>query len=88
MDQDLKLNYREHAWTNDYSILFVDNPVGTGFSYTGRDECYARNQTDVSNDLFNLLTQFFTVFPNLKSNDFYITGKHSDVLNFRSLRLH
>ena len=72
------MNYRENAWTNDYSILFVDNPVGAGFSYTGRQECYARNQTHVSNNLFNLLTQFFTVFPTLKTNDFYLVGKHSE----------
>jgi len=75
VDKDLKLNLRENAWTNDYSVIFVDNPVGTGFSFTDQDECYARNQTTVSNDLFNLLKQFFQTFPELKNNEFYITGE-------------
>jgi len=76
IDKDLNLQYRQiGAWTDEYHVLFVDNPVGTGFSYTDKDECYARNQTTVSNDLFNLLLQFFTVFPELRKNDFYLTGE-------------
>ena len=48
--------------------------TGTGFSFTDKDECYARNQTTVSNDLFNLLEQFFQTFPELKNNEFYLAG--------------
>jgi len=75
ISQDLKMNIREYAWTNDYSVLFVDNPVGTGFSFTDKEECYARNQTTVSRDLFNLLQQFFQIFSELKNNEFYLTGE-------------
>lgn len=28
VDKDQNLSYREIAWTNDYSVVFVDNPVG------------------------------------------------------------
>ena len=28
-------------------MLYVDNPVGTGFSFTGKDECYATDQNQV-----------------------------------------
>ena len=50
------------------------NFKGTGFSFTDKDACYARNQTQVSNDLFQLLIQFFNVFSTLKNNEFYLTG--------------
>lgn len=74
IDKDLKVIEREYAWTKKYSVLFIDNPVGTGFSYTDKDECYARNQEHVSKDLYDLLKQFFTVFKHLKNNPFYLTG--------------
>ena len=28
-------------------MLYVDNPVGTGFSFTKKNECYATNQNMV-----------------------------------------
>ncbi|KND03729.1 uncharacterized protein SPPG_01188 [Spizellomyces punctatus DAOM BR117] len=37
-----KLERNTQTWNKDYSILFIDNPVGTGFSYvTPRDENFA-----------------------------------------------
>ena len=30
----LKLVKREAAWTSKYAMLFIDNPVGAGFSFT------------------------------------------------------
>lgn len=42
------------------SVLFVDNPVGTGFSYTDRPDGYATNVATVASDMLVLLKQFFT----------------------------
>jgi vitellogenic carboxypeptidase-like protein len=25
-----------YAWSKDHSVIYIDNPVGTGFSYTGK----------------------------------------------------
>ena len=54
---------------------FSDQPVGTGFSFTDRDEGYARNEEDVANDLYEALLQFYTLFPELLDNDFFVTGE-------------
>lgn len=56
-------------------MLYIDNPVGTGFSFTQRDEGYTRNETDVGRDLFEALQQFFTLFPEYVGNAFYATGE-------------
>lgn len=56
-------------------MIYIDNPVGTGFSFTDHDEGYAKNEIDVGNDLYEALVQFFTLFPNLQQNDFYVTGE-------------
>lgn len=58
-----------------YNLLFIDNPVGTGFSFTKKDAGYATNQTDVARDLYSALQQFLTLFPDLRNNDFYVTGE-------------
>jgi len=52
-----------YTWNVNFSMLYVDNPVGAGFSFTTSDEGFVQNQDDVANDLYSLLTQFFQVFP-------------------------
>ncbi|XP_068094770.1 LOW QUALITY PROTEIN: probable serine carboxypeptidase CPVL [Hyperolius riggenbachi] len=73
--KNLTLIPREFAWTNKYSMLYIDNPVGTGFSFTGNDKGYAVNQDDVGRDLYSALTQFFQIFSEYQKNDFYATGE-------------
>lgn len=44
-------------------MLFVDNPVGTGFSYTDRPDGFATNVSTVASDMLVLLQHFFTKKP-------------------------
>ncbi|XP_049785115.1 venom serine carboxypeptidase [Schistocerca cancellata] len=69
------LKRRKYSWTKTHSVIYIDNPVGTGFSFTENDAGYARNETAVGKDLYNALVQFFTLFPELQKNDFYVTGE-------------
>lgn len=66
---------RQATWARRFSMLYIDNPVGTGFSFTGKDQGYARNETDVGRDLLEALQQFFTLFHELTGNDFYASGE-------------
>ncbi|XP_062574223.1 probable serine carboxypeptidase CPVL isoform X2 [Saccostrea cucullata] len=75
VDKDIKLSNRKVTWNTKYSMLYIDNPVGTGFSFTGKDEGYATNEQDVARDLYSCLTQFFQVFHQFQKNDFYATGE-------------
>ncbi|XP_053120904.1 probable serine carboxypeptidase CPVL [Hemicordylus capensis] len=68
------LSERKFAWTSKFSMLYIDNPVGTGFSFTD-DKGYAVNQDDVGRDLYSALIQFFQLFPDYQKNDFYVTGE-------------
>jgi len=69
------LKLRDHAWTNTHSVLYVDNPVGAGFSYTEDDSGYSIDQTAVARNLYASLVQFFKLFPEYQLNDFYVTGE-------------
>lgn len=63
-----------YSWHTKYNILFIDNPVGTGFSFTDAGG-YCQNITQVAQQLYSGMRQFFQLFPWLASNPFYITGE-------------
>nr|CAI5866225.1 unnamed protein product [Callosobruchus analis] len=74
VNKDLQLDIRNYSWTNNHSVIYIDNPVGVGFSFTDHEDGYARNETQIGNELYNALQQFFTLFPELRKNYFFITG--------------
>lgn len=63
-----------YSWHTKYNLLFIDNPVGAGFSYTDPDG-YCRNITQVGDHLYIGLKQFFELFPWLQQMEFFITGE-------------
>ncbi|CAI6361976.1 unnamed protein product [Macrosiphum euphorbiae] len=69
------LQTRRHAWTSTHSVLYVDNPVGVGYSFTADDAGYSSNQTDVARNLYAALVQFFTLYPEYRQNEFYAAGE-------------
>ena len=75
-DASLKLVKRDAAWTSKYAMLFIDNPVGAGFSFTTSDSGYCNDTKEcVASNLFSLLTQFYGVFPEMLQQELYITGE-------------
>lgn len=66
------LQPRKTSWVQAANVLFVDNPVGTGFSYTDRPDGYATNVATVASDMLVLLQNFFTEKAEFQSIPFYI----------------
>ncbi|CAK0888283.1 unnamed protein product, partial [Prorocentrum cordatum] len=64
-------------WTQHYHLLFLDNPVGTGFSFTETEEDFVSRHEQAGEDLQEALSQFFQLFPHpqLRKNRFYVTGE-------------
>ena len=46
-----------------------------GWSFTDSPSGFVTNEDQVADDLYSAMTQFFQLFPNLKDNDFYVTGE-------------
>jgi carboxypeptidase C (cathepsin A) len=46
-----------------------------GYSFTSRDDGYAKNETVIGEELYNALLQFFQLFPELQKSEFYVTGE-------------
>uniref|UniRef100_A0A8C5R8R4 Carboxypeptidase n=1 Tax=Leptobrachium leishanense TaxID=445787 RepID=A0A8C5R8R4_9ANUR len=87
---DTLFHDRNTTWLKAASLLFVDNPVGTGFSYTTDEGAYARNVSTVSDDMMVLLKTFFSSKTDFQTTPFYIFsesygGKMAAVI---SLALH
>ena len=64
-----------YSWNQDFHVLYIDNPVGTGYSYTFSEDGYATNMDDVVADLWVFLGKFFSLYPSLLKNDFYICAE-------------
>jgi len=69
------LKMRKYSWSMAHNLIYIDNPVGTGYSFTENDKGYARNETHVGRDVHTALVQFFLLFPELQNNDFFVTGE-------------
>ncbi|KAF6096892.1 serine carboxypeptidase 1 [Phyllostomus discolor] len=69
---DSTLKPRKTTWLQSASLLFVDNPVGTGFSYVKKDGTYARDLATVASDMMVLLESFFNCRPEFQTVPFYI----------------
>ncbi|KAL8932335.1 MAG: hypothetical protein Q9216_006879, partial [Gyalolechia sp. 2 TL-2023] len=61
-----------HSWTKLANVLYVDQPVGTGYS-TG--DKAPSNMADITDDFFRWLKAFYDHFPTLKKKNTYIVGE-------------
>ena len=69
-----KLEVTEGSWDEFASVLFVDNPVGTGFSYVNTDS-YVHELTEMADQFLVFLEKWFSIFPDHALDDIYIAGE-------------
>ncbi|KAM5149551.1 retinoid-inducible serine carboxypeptidase [Callospermophilus lateralis] len=69
---DSHLKPRKTTWLQAASLLFVDNPVGTGFSYVNKSNAYAKDLATVASDMMVLLKTFFSCHKEFQTVPFYI----------------
>lgn len=65
---DGKLEYNAGSWDEFANIMFVDNPVGTGFSYVDTDS-YLHELPEMSAQFIIFLDKFFALFPEYEHDD-------------------
>jgi carboxypeptidase D len=56
------------SWHEFANLLFVDNPVGTGFSYVNTDS-YVRELDEMAAQFMVFLEKWFTLFPEYEHDD-------------------
>uniref|UniRef100_A0A0D3ENB9 Carboxypeptidase n=1 Tax=Oryza barthii TaxID=65489 RepID=A0A0D3ENB9_9ORYZ len=70
------LEFNKFAWNNEANLLFLESPVGVGFSYTNTSSDLDNiDDRFVAEDTYNFLVNWFKRFPQYKNHDFYISGE-------------
>ncbi|KAF2100670.1 pheromone-processing carboxypeptidase KEX1 [Rhizodiscina lignyota] len=69
-----KLEYNDGSWDEFANVLFVDNPVGTGFSYVDTDS-YVHELNEMADQFMAFLEKWFKLFPEYMQDDIYIAGE-------------
>jgi len=72
---NLTLAWNEYGWDKASNLIFVDQPTGTGFSYSTDVRDLRHDEKGVSNDMYDFLQAFFKEHPEYAKNDFFITGE-------------
>ncbi len=65
---DGNLEYNEGSWDEFANVLFVDQPVGTGFSYVDTNS-FVHELKDMADQFVIFLERFFALFPEYESDD-------------------
>jgi len=64
-----------YSWNKISNMLYVEQPAGVGFSYSNNPEDYNTGDRQAVIDQYGLILAFFDKFPEVKSNDFYISSE-------------
>jgi len=62
----------DDSWVDATTMIYIDQPVGTGFSY---GEPLLTNMQDASNEFITFLVNLFTMYPSFVGKDLYFTGE-------------
>nr|GMD12550.1 serine carboxypeptidase-like [Ipomoea batatas] len=72
---NMSLIWNDYGWDKISNLIYVDQPTGTGFSYSSDEDDLRHDENGVSNDLYDFLQAFFKEHPEYVQNDFFITGE-------------
>ncbi|KAI6669451.1 hypothetical protein NL676_004336 [Syzygium grande] len=77
----LTLTFNNYTWNKAANLLFLDSPVGVGFSYSNATVEYWRQQYRfvklklITRDAHTFLLNWFKRFPQYRSSEFYVAGE-------------
>lgn len=65
---------RKYRWSRLANILYIEQPVGVGFSYSDKKQ-YRHNDDSSAADNLAAVEKFYELFPEYKANQFFISGE-------------
>lgn len=88
---DTNLKPRNSTWLRKADLLFVDNPVGTGYSFVEDNKLFVKTDEEAATDLTTLLIEIFNRNQSLQQSPLYIVaesygGKYAVTLALSALK--
>ena len=65
----------DYTWAKLANMVYLESPVGTGFTYSDDVEEYCNSDNSTVLDNYLAIEKFFELFPEYRRNDFYLTGE-------------
>ncbi|KAL2465252.1 Serine carboxypeptidase-like 50 [Abeliophyllum distichum] len=75
LNQELTLDANPGSWNQIFGLVFLDNPIGTGFSIARSKQEIPRNQYDIAKQLFIAIQKFIALDKSFKNRPIYLTGE-------------
>jgi len=69
---DLYGDWRSYTWVKDMNVLFIDNPVGSGFSYVDNTAHFTATNKEIALDLVELMKGFYSLHPEFEEVPLHI----------------
>ncbi|KAH8303621.1 hypothetical protein KR018_008777, partial [Drosophila ironensis] len=69
---DLYGDWRSWTWVKDMNVLFIDNPVGSGYSYVDNTAYYTATNNEIALDLVELMKGFYQLHPEFEAVPLHI----------------
>lgn len=66
---------RNTTWTRNYNVLFIDSPVGSGWSFVDTSSLLTRTNKEIADDLNSFLRQFLNANSEFRSTPIHIFGQ-------------
>eukprot|EP00698_Gefionella_okellyi_P009143 TRINITY_DN22_c0_g1_i1.p1 TRINITY_DN22_c0_g1~~TRINITY_DN22_c0_g1_i1.p1 ORF type:complete len:430 (+),score=98.25 TRINITY_DN22_c0_g1_i1:62-1351(+) len=67
--------WNPYSWTSNATVIWVDQPVGSGYSYADHLFDYVIDEKQIANDLYIFLQELLFQFPQYRKLDFFVTGE-------------
>ncbi|CAG8699165.1 21865_t:CDS:10, partial [Dentiscutata erythropus] len=74
INKNQTLSLIDGAWNEYANVLYVDQPIGTGFSFANSNS-YLSNVTQIPGQFLLFLDKFFEIFPEYVKDEMYLTGE-------------
>ncbi|CEG48455.1 serine protease family [Plasmopara halstedii] len=74
VNDDLSLRRNPYSWNERANVMWIDQPVGVGFSYGDKSE-YDTSEKEVGDDMYHFLQEFLQAKPEYQKLPFYVFGE-------------
>lgn len=82
-----KLARRNNSWTDEFHVLFIDQPAGVGYSVLTNASAGAHSDDMAVTQAYDALVRFYALYPDMLSRKLYITGESCECCWVDAVRL-